>query len=392
MRCIKCSAPLPEGAIYCPMCGKKQTATERKPRVRANGEGSVYRYRAGWRAQIVVGYKLINGVSRPVYRTKAGFKTKRAALEYLEVLRSEPKRKAPVLQDLWEEYQIAGYTKLSASRKEKYRIAWPRLSAIQYTRIDLLTTADLQKVINDQGLTYYPARDMRDLLSILFQMAMINKHVDVNLADFIVLPDLHEQAREPFTVDELVLLWDDYKSNWWTGYILLMCYTGMMPGELLTARKDAVDLKNRVIVGAGLKTNERKKKPIVLADELIPVVQDIMDHTPGDKLIRINKDNFYKVYYDTLVRAGTRRLTPYSCRHTAGTLLTDANVRPALVQAVMRHASYTSTQRYIHESADHTRAAVNALASSVDAKRPTPTGADCPLPTPENPPEGGREE
>lgn len=389
MRCIKCSAPLPEGAIYCPMCGKKQAATERKPRVRANGEGSVYRYRAGWRAQIVVGYKLINGVSRPVYRTKAGFKTKRAALEYLEVLRSEPKRKTPTLQDLWEEYQIAGYTKLSASRKEKYQIAWPRLSAIQYTRIDLLTTADLQKVINDLDLTYYPARDMRDLLSILFQLAMINKHVDVNLADFIVLPDLHEQAREPFTVEELVRLWDDYKEHWWTGYILLMCYTGMMPGELLAARKDAVDLKNRVIVGAGLKTNERKKKPIVLADELIPVMQDIMDNTPGDKLIRINKDNFYKVYYDTLARAGTRRLTPYSCRHTAGTLLTDANVRPALVQAVMRHASYTSTQRYIHESADHTRAAVNALASSVEAQRSAPTGADQHLPPLKDPQEGG---
>lgn len=388
MRCIKCSAPLPEGAIYCPMCGKKQVATERKPRVRANGEGSVYRYRAGWRAQIVVGYKLINGISRPVYRTKAGFKTKRAALEYLEVLRSEPKRKAPVLQDLWEEYQIAGYTKLSASRKEKYRIAWPRLSAIQYTRIDLLTTADLQKVINDQDLTYYPARDMRDLLSILFQLAMINRYVDVNLADFIVLPDLQEQAREPFTVEELVRLWDDYKAHWWTGYILLMCYTGMMPGELLAARKDAVDLKNRVIVGAGLKTNERKKKPIVLADELIPVVQDIMDHTPGDKLIRINKDNFYTVYYATLARAGTRRLTPYSCRHTAGTLLTDANVRPALVQAVMRHASYTSTQRYIHESADHTRAAVNALASSVEAQRSAPAGADQHLPTLKDPPAG----
>ena len=143
----------------------------------------------------------------------------------------------------------------------------------------------------------------------------------------------------------------------------------MMPGELLAAKKDAVDLDNHVIVGAGLKTAERKKKPIVLADELVPVVRSLLEHTPGEKLIRINKDNFYDIYYETLARAGTRRLTPYSCRHTAGTLLTDANVRPALVQAVMRHASYASTQRYIHESADAARTAVNALASSVEAKK-----------------------
>ena len=124
-----------------------------------------------------------------------------------------------------------------------------------------------------------------------------------------------------------------------------------------------------VIVGAGLKTETRKKKPIVLADELIPVVQTLMDNTPGDKLIRINKDRFYDVYYETLARAGTRRLTPYSCRHTAGTLLTDADVRPALVQSVMRHASYTSTQRYIHESVDNARTAVNALAGNVEKTR-----------------------
>ena len=369
MDCIKCFAPLPEGALYCPACGKKQTATERKNRKRANGEGCVYRYRAGWRAQIVVGFKLINGVSRPVYRTKAGFSTKRAAMEYLETLRAEPRRQTPTLQALWEEYKTAAYTKLSASRQEKYRIAWPRLEAIQYARIDLLTTADLQEVINAKALTYYPARDMRDLLSILFQMAMANKFVEVNLADYIILPDLNEKSREPFTSDELIKLWADYESNWWTGYILLMCYTGMMPGELLAARKDAVNLDKHEIVGAGLKTAERKRKPIVLADELIPVVQSLMEHTQGEKLIRINKDNFYEIYYETLARAGTRRLTPYSCRHTAGTLLTDANVRPALVQAVMRHASYASTQRYVHETADAARTAVNALASSVEEKR-----------------------
>lgn len=383
MECIKCRASLPEGALYCPACGKKQAATERKSRKRANGEGSVFRYRAGWRAQILVGYKLINGVSRPVYRTKAGFQTKRAALEYLEILRAEPSRQPPTLQALWEEYQTAAYTKLSASRQEKYRIAWPRLESIQYTRVDLLTTADLQNVINTKAQTYYPARDMRDLLSILFQTAMANKFVEVNLANFLVLPDRNEKEREPFTVDEVAALWADYQAgNWWTGYVLLMCYTGMMPGELLAARKDSVDLEKRLIIGAGLKTQERKKKPIVLADELIPVIQDLLDHTPGDKLIRINKDNFYAVYYDTLSRAGVRKLTPYSCRHTAGTLLTDANVRPALVQSIMRHASYASTQRYVHESVDHALTAVNALASKVDSKR---TAAENTQKTPEVP-------
>lgn len=366
MNCIKCGAPLPDGAVFCYKCGKKQSATERKSRKRANGEGTVFKDSTGrWRAQIVVGYKLINGKSQAVRRTKAGFETKRQAIEYLETLRSQPKREAPTLEKLWAEYQEGAYTKLSASRQEKYRIAWPKMADIHRVRIDLLTTADLQQTINDGASTYYPARDMRDLLSLLYQIALANQFVSTNLADYVTLPELNAKEVEPFTQDEVLRFWMHYKSgDWWTGYVLLMCYTGMMPGELLAARKEQVNLEGKVIEGAGIKTNVRKKKPIVLADEIVPVVRSLMEHTPGEKLIRINKDNFYTEFYKTLEAAGVRRLTPYACRHTAATMLTDADIRPALVQAVMRHASYQTTQKYIHEKAEQAIAAVNQLPKS----------------------------
>ena len=37
--CIKCRAALPEGAKYCPQCGKKQVKEARKALKRANGLG-----------------------------------------------------------------------------------------------------------------------------------------------------------------------------------------------------------------------------------------------------------------------------------------------------------------------------------------------------------------
>ena len=39
--CIKCKAELPEGAAFCPACGKKQAADPRKHRKRANGTGNI---------------------------------------------------------------------------------------------------------------------------------------------------------------------------------------------------------------------------------------------------------------------------------------------------------------------------------------------------------------
>ncbi len=367
--CIKCGADLPQGALYCPMCGKKQTAQtnpekKRTGRSRPNGTGSVYRRGKTWECAIVLGYVIQpDGKRKAIRPTKGGFKTKKEAMEYLPKLKEDRPRLTPTLYDLWERYQDSKkYTQLSASRKEKYAIAWRKLERLWFTKIDLLTTFDLQDTVNDQASTFYTARDLKDLLSKLYQMALPDQYVKSNLAEYIELPELNAKKQEAFTAEEIAKLWTDYADgNWWTGYILLMIYTGMMPGELLGCQKEFIDWQGKQIRGAGKKTKERKETPIVLADVILPVLSDLCDHTAGEKLIKINKDNFYQAYYETLQRAGCRRLTPYSCRHTAATSLAMENIPPSVIQKVMRHAKFSTTEKYIHISIDPMLEAVNKL-------------------------------
>lgn len=367
--CIKCGADLPQSALYCPMCGKKQTAQtnpekKRTGRSRPNGTGSVYRRGKTWECAIVLGYVIQpDGKRKAIRPTKGGFKTKKEAMEYLPKLKEDRPRLTPTLYDLWERYQDSKkYTQLSASRKEKYAIAWRKLERLWFTKIDLLTTFDLQDTVNDQASTFYTARDLKDLLSKLYQMALPDQYVKSNLAEYIELPELNSKKQEAFTAEEIAKLWTDYADgNWWTGYILLMIYTGMMPGELLGCQKEFIDWQGKQIRGAGKKTKERKETPIVLADVILPVLSDLCDHTAGEKLIKINKDNFYQVYYETLQRAGCRRLTPYSCRHTAATSLAMENIPPSVIQKVMRHAKFSTTEKYIHISIDPMLEAVNKL-------------------------------
>lgn len=57
MKCQRtaCGRDIPEDALYCPYCGKKQQRTAApKPRKRANGRGSVYRRGRTWIAQVRV--------------------------------------------------------------------------------------------------------------------------------------------------------------------------------------------------------------------------------------------------------------------------------------------------------------------------------------------------
>lgn len=362
--CIKCNEKLPDGALYCPKCGKKQVPLKRTAAIRrGKGEGSAYKRGKTWEAAVVLGYKLDDGRAIPIRATKGGFRTKREALDYLPMLKQNRPRKTPTVNDLWYRYcNSRQYEKLSDSRKEKYEIVWRKIEKDSFVNIDMLTVSDLQMMVDSHAKTFYPARDIKDLISKLYQLALPDRYVQINLAEYIELPPVNAKEREAFNQDEITALWNDYVAgNWWTGYILLMIYTGMMPGELICARKSQVDWDGKQIVGAGIKTPKRKETPIVLADIILPVLADLCKHTDGEKLIRINKDNFYERYYEALQRAGCRRLTPYSCRHTAATTLALEKIQPSIIQKIMRHAKYSTTEQYIHISIDPMLEAVNQL-------------------------------
>ena len=365
MECIKCKKPLQDDFLYCPYCGKKQITQKAKTsRSRPNGTGTVYKRGKTWTASYVHGYVIQeDGKLKTVRSTKGGFRTKKEAMEFLPTLQNAPERKAPNLLELWEIYkQSKKYLKLSDSRKEKYDIAWKKLDSLWFFKIDKLTTFDLQNAVDSNADTYYTARDLKNLLSKLYQTAMPDEFVKTNLSEFIELPDLNAKEQQPFRSEEIQKLWADYTAgNWWTGYILLMVYTGMMPGELLDARKEHIDWEGRQIVGAGKKTAKRRETPIVLADFILPVLANLCEHTEGEKLIRINKDRFYETYYASLERAGCRRLTPYSCRHTAATTLALENIPPSIIQQIMRHAKFSTTEKYIHIDVEPMRQAINML-------------------------------
>lgn len=375
MICTKCKREVQDGP-YCSQCGAKQERVKASPR-RGNGEGNAYKRGKTWTGR-AAGYTYAerqpDGTIRTVRKrpTKGGFKTKRDALLWAAQATPERSDKAPTLAELWSGWSENDMLKLSDSKQAAYRIARQRLEPIIARPIDELTVDELQSTVNSQAGSYYTARDMKNLLSHLYKRAMASNtsqnRVTVNLARFLVLPALEESESIPFTRDEVAALWASYgPKNAFAGYILLMIYTGMMPAELLSCRKDMVDLDRCEIVGAGKKTKTRKAIPIVFPAFLRPVVEDLLaaespnGRADNGKLLPISKDRFYPVYYAALDAAGVRRLPPYSCRHTYGTEAVKSGASPAVVQQMLRHASQSMQQRYTHLSPDYAHAAAEEL-------------------------------
>ena len=149
MTCPSCKSIPPEGAFFCPWCGKKLTTTKKsRVKSRGNGTGTAFKRGSTWTAQVVYDRVYVSDEKplKKLTRSKGGFKTRDEALRYCPILKNGPQKAAlaPTLAEYWETYKNGAYEALSASKKQAYRTAWKKLEKIQDTRIDQLTVAALQ--------------------------------------------------------------------------------------------------------------------------------------------------------------------------------------------------------------------------------------------------------
>ena len=367
----KCDAIIIENALYCHLCGRKQTASERTLKSKGNGQGTVFKRGKTWMAMVTKGYRLgKDGKYRPYRPTKGGFATKKEALEYLPILKGNKEKKKPTLYDYWETYENSKLPKLSKTRRDSYIIAKKKLDDIFHIPVDELTIKDLQDIVNKKSISYDTAKDMKTVLSHCYDYAVAQEDVKTNLSLYIELPETAESESRAFSKDEQNVLWKLYANNDpFVPYILLMIYTGMMPGELMIAEKSMVNIETQQIIGCGKKTKKRKETPIIIPDIAIPIINKIFEISKGNKLIHINKDNFYKEYYACLDRAKCDKIPPYSCRHTTGTALGTSDIPIVFTKELMRHSKLSSTEKYVHvDTSSMLEAANKARAKKEDKK------------------------
>lgn len=343
-----------------------------KSKSRGNGQGTAYKRKNSqyWTAEVVIGWRTPADESKPpipIKRTKAGFKTKKEALAYCPILLAggkAPVKVAPRLSEYWKTYSEGEYTKLSKSKQTAYKIAWNKLKSIHDMRVDAITVDTLRSAVAKMCPTYYPAKDCKSLLTNLYSLASADRFADKDLPSFIILPTLEEKEQTPFSETEQAALWKLYESGDKRAAIpLLMIYTGMMPGEAQGLRVEHINLDERVIVHAGIKTKVRKATPIVLANDILPVVEDLVANAQKSGYIwKRNEDEWYASYYAALEAACCRKLPPYSCRHTTATALAiTEGIAPQTIKRVMRWSTTKMLDRYAHPEMSDALEAVDAI-------------------------------
>lgn len=344
---------------------------------RGNGQGCAYKSPNGksWTAQAVVDYRTPNkpgGQPIPIKRKKSGFATKKDALAYIPTLLAggvSKSKVAPRLSDYWKIYSENGLQKIGKSKRVAYTVAWNKLKPIHNARIDTLTLDLLQETVLKVANSHYTQKDCRTVLTRLFERGYADGFCQKDLPLLIDIDALEETEQIPFNKTEQKALWKLYESGNLDACVpLLMIYTGMMPGELQYLKVEHIDLEKKTMYGMNLKTKVRKKTPVVLADCILPVAEDLISHAmPSGYILPRHKQGFYDRYYAVLEAAGCRKLPPYSCRHTTATALAvDAKVAPQTIKRVMRWSTSRMLDKYAHPDTAAALEAVNTISHNDD--------------------------
>lgn len=373
MICRKCSRNLPSDAIYCCYCGVKQEA-ERSVRSKGNGLGSVYKRpdRGTWCAAVTVNTRTADGKVVQKRKVKTGFKTKKAANEYLSAIISGKEemhiKKVPTVSDVYQQFLESPGKKPGASTMSAYRTAFTKriMPACGELEIDIVTLKHLEGAI--KGLSYDTAKDVKDLMSKLFKRAIADGFMQVNPAVLLALPEKNSTEIPAWEPAEIETLWHAYgNGSRVAASCLLMIYTGMMPGELFALKKDMINWEDRTIIGCGLKTKERRENAIVLSASVLPVLRDLCETSPSRNgfVLGMNKDRFYDLFSQMKKDLSIRQeVRPYSSRHSTATELELLGVSPSVIAQVLRHKNYATTAKhYIDISDEKALAAVDQIRS-----------------------------
>lgn len=370
MICMKCSAEIPEGSLYCNRCGAKQVPEPQRQRgtkKRGNGQGTVYRRESGkWQAEITLGYYLKNGKRYRKKATKGGFAKKKDAIAYIAAMQGGvEKKKSITISELWELFQEVKMPNLGRSKKSCYKVAYKKIAdEINYRNIADFTVQDLQAVVDKFGTSYNTKLDIKNLLSHFYRLAMRDDYCDKNKASFIQLPQYTPVEREVLTDEEIQKIWDDYRETPTpiTAHLLVMLYTGMRPGELLTIEQKNINLEEQYLTG-GIKTEKGKRRKIILPDKVMPVIRYLMNMGIDGKLTPYRSAYFLRRDWKAKREELSLResLTPYCCRHTYVTRLTALKLSPAMLQELVGHEDYETTLTYTHLSVGDRLTEVNKL-------------------------------
>jgi len=352
MDCIKCKATLPEGAIYCPLCGKKQSPEPRKRRKRANGSGTIYKMpgnrKKPWAAER-------NGVYIGSFPTYAAAQK---ALERITDVDVNDRYNLTFSQ-IYELWKPVHAREVSASQMSCYATAYKSAGVLHDRKFRSLRKSDFEAVIlamEEQGRAKSTCEKVKQLFGQLSKWAMDEGIVNQNHSKNVKIAAEQKSQKKPFTEEQIKRIKEAAGRAKTVTMVLIA--TGARTIELFNVPlSDCYD--DYFIAGSKAKKGQPViRRVIALAADGLEEYRELLDEaraSGGKRLIdgyKGNRDsvNFRKRDFRELMEEiGCPDMTPYNCRHTFSTRAVRAGITPQVLSRMMGHTDIkTADKHYTH--------------------------------------------
>lgn len=252
-------------------------------------------------------------------------------------------------------------------QSNQYKAAYARCEPIWNVPFAELKTADFQKLINDCDKGYASKKSIRIVCNLITKYALANDIVQKNYVELVKLPPQTEsRIHTPFSVQELQTLWSN-SADIGVQSVLILCYTGLRPTELMKIEKVNVDLEQKVMRG-GIKTAAGKGRLIPIADKILPFVQAAYERSSGDYLYcgdkgeQLNYDAYRSKYWTPVMNTFKFNHLPHDGRHTCATMLDNHDINVKIKKLILGHASGDVTEKvYTHKTVEQLLEAINKI-------------------------------
>lgn len=233
----------------------------------------------------------------------------------------------------------------------------------------------LQKILNELDLSKGTLRNLKSFWKQLFDFAVLNDFCEKEYVSFLKLP-AEEKGKKTsdrnriFTADDLQKFWDNlYKEVdrfKVLDIILVHCYTGLRPNELLNIKNKDVNLENKFIDITKSKSNAGIRK-LPISDKIYDIIKKRYN-TDAEFLFtrydgaKLTYDTYDYQFRELMKDLGIEYHTAHDCRHTFATLLSNAEIDKEIIIKLTGHSSYKITsEKYIHKTLKNYRDAINKI-------------------------------
>jgi len=357
MDCIKCKATLPEGALFCPLCGKKQTPETRKHRKRANGSGTIYKMPGNrskpWGAKR-------NNIFIGSYKTYA---EAQKALERITDDNINDKYNLTFAQ-IYKLWRPVHAREVSKNQMACYAAAFNQSKSLHNRKFRTLRKSDFTSVLlslEESGKAKSTCEKLKQLFGQLSKWAMDEGIVNQNHSKNVKTTAEQKNVKKPFTEEQIKAI--QAATSRARPIALILIASGARTIELFNVKIQNC-YENYFIAGSKAKKGKEVQLRVIPISEIgRDAYRELLEKARASGRSRLidgydgnrSSVNFQKRDFNELMAeiGADDDMTPYNCRHTFSTQAVKAGVTPQLLCRMMGHTDIkTADKHYTHLDAE----------------------------------------